>query len=92
MTLKPMSEHLTHTSHPLRSSNPTFDLSSDPIDALTPREREIALFVAKGFSNKEVGQILDISHWTVASHLKATYLKLGLQRRSELTYLLRSLL
>ena len=58
--------------------------------ALTPREQEIALLVAKGFSNKEVGRVLDISHWTVAAHLKATFLKLGLKRRSELTYVLRN--
>ncbi|MFD2740287.1 response regulator transcription factor [Sulfitobacter aestuarii] len=65
---------------------------AEPLDLLTPREREISILVAKGFSNKEVAQFLEISHWTVATHLKATYLKLGLKRRSELTYVLRRLL
>lgn len=59
---------------------------------LTPREQEIALLVAKGFSNKEVGHFLEISHWTVAAHLKSCYIKLGLRRRSELAYALRYLL
>lgn len=59
---------------------------------LTPREREIAMLVAKGFSNKEVGHLLDISHWTVAAHLKACFLKLGLRRRCELAYALRDLI
>lgn len=55
---------------------------------LTAREFEIARLVAKGLSNKEVGQILEISHWTVAAHLKATFLKLGVRRRGELTFVL----
>jgi DNA-binding NarL/FixJ family response regulator len=59
---------------------------------LTPRECEIAILVAKGFSNKEVGQFLEISHWTVAAHLKSCFLKLGLRRRSELAYALRDLI
>ncbi len=62
------------------------------LDLLTAREFEIAKLVAKGFSNKEVGQILDISHWTVAAHLKSTFLKLRLKRRAELVYALRWLI
>jgi DNA-binding CsgD family transcriptional regulator len=56
---------------------------------LTAREYEVARLVAKGFTNKEVGQILDISHWTVAAHLKATFIKLDMRRRAELVYALR---
>lgn len=66
--------------------------AADELDVLTARELEIARMVAKGFSNKEVGQMLDISHWTVAAHLKATFLKLGLKRRAELVYALRGLI
>lgn len=65
---------------------------SPELDLLTARELEIARLVAKSFSNKEVGQILDISHWTVAAHLKATFLKLGINRRTELVYNLRTLI
>jgi len=56
---------------------------------LTSREYEIARMVAMGFANKEVGRMLEISHWTVAAHLKATFLKLGVKRRSELAYMMR---
>jgi len=83
-----------HSTEALRQSDRS-DISSAPENAtafLTPREREIAVLVAKGFSNKEVGQILDISHWTVAAHLKATFLKLGLRRRGELAYSLRDVI
>ncbi len=58
-------------------------------DLLSARELEVARLVAKGFSNKEVALLLEISHWTVAAHLKATFLKLGVRRRSELAYMLR---
>ena len=62
------------------------------LDLLTTRELEIARLVAKGFSNKEVGQVLDISHWTVAAHLKSTFLKFGINRRAELVYFMRDLI
>ena len=42
-----------------------------------------------GEAPQEVGQLLEISPWTVAAHLKATFLKLGIRRRAELAYLLR---
>lgn len=62
------------------------------LDHLTARETEISRLVAKGFSNKEVGQILDISHWTVAAHLKSTFVKLGIGRRAELVYAMREMI
>ncbi len=75
----------------LDHTEPVTDLATE-LDLLTARELEIARLVAKSFSNKEVGQILDISHWTVAAHLKATFLKLGIGRRAELVYALRTLI
>jgi DNA-binding NarL/FixJ family response regulator len=36
---------------------------------LSPRELEIARMVAKGYPNKTIASILEISSWTVASHL-----------------------
>jgi len=59
------------------------------LDELSPREKEVARLVAKGFSNKEAARLLQVSHWTVAAQLKAVFLKLGVRRRSELAYLLR---
>ena len=59
---------------------------------LTAREIEVARLVAKGFSNKEVGRVLEISHWTVAAHLKAAFTKLDVKRRAELVYALRGLI
>ena len=59
------------------------------LDQLSARELEVARLVAKGFANKEIAQFLDISHWTVAAHLKSTFLKTGVRRRSELAYVMR---
>lgn len=65
------------------------DRADADLDKLSARELECARLVAKGFSNKEIGLLLDISHWTVAAHMKATFLKLGVRRRAELAYVLR---
>jgi DNA-binding CsgD family transcriptional regulator len=49
---------------------------------LSPREQEIARMVAKGYANKSIASILDISSWTVSSHLRRIYAKLGVSSRA----------
>ena len=56
----------------------------DQLEELTVRQREIALAVAVGMSNKEVGKRLAISHGTVSSHLRVIFKKLNVDRRSTL--------
>ncbi|MCL4671380.1 MAG: helix-turn-helix transcriptional regulator [Sphingomonadaceae bacterium] len=51
---------------------------------LTPRECQIAIGVYEGLSNKEIARSLDISPWTVSSHLRQVFAKLGITRRIEL--------
>jgi DNA-binding NarL/FixJ family response regulator len=53
-------------------------------EVLTPREREIVSMVARGFSNREVGERLSISEGTVKTHLHTIYEKLGLRGRVQL--------
>jgi DNA-binding CsgD family transcriptional regulator len=50
--------------------------------ALSPRESEIARMVAKGYANKTIASLLDISSWTVSSHLRRIYTKLGVGSRA----------
>ena len=50
---------------------------------LSPREAEILAFVAKGLSNKEVGNALNISDGTVRIHLGHIYEKLHVRCRTE---------
>ena len=41
---------------------------ADPLDALTPRQREILQLAAEGHSSKEIGQRLGVSFKTVEAH------------------------
>jgi DNA-binding CsgD family transcriptional regulator len=50
--------------------------------ALSPREREIARMVAKGYPNKVIARVLEISSWTVSTHLRRIFAKLGVCSRA----------
>jgi DNA-binding CsgD family transcriptional regulator len=52
--------------------------------ALSPREFEIARMVAKGYANKTIASVLGISSWTVSSHLRRSFSKLGVTSRAAL--------
>ena len=52
------------------------------LDALSPREREVAALVAEGLSNKEIGRRLFISLATVKDHVHNILAKTGLGSRS----------
>jgi DNA-binding NarL/FixJ family response regulator len=49
---------------------------------LSPREIAIAKLVAKGLPNKSIGSHLHISPWTVATHLRRIFVKLGVTSRT----------
>lgn len=55
-----------------------------PLEALTPREREVAALVAAGHSNKSIARLLDASPWTVKNHLRAVFRKTGVGNRTAL--------
>lgn len=56
----------------------------DPLDALTERERTVALAVSRGLSNKATATELFISQKTVDAHLRQIYRKLGVRSRTQL--------
>ena len=56
-------------------------------DSLSECERRVADLVARGHSNKEIGERLYMSHRTVGSHLYRIFPKLGLRSRVELAAL-----
>ena len=60
----------------------------DPFEALSPREFEIARLTSEGFSNKEIARTLEISPHTVSSHLRRAFAKLGVNRRSRLSFMI----
>lgn len=51
--------------------------SPDPLDALSPREREVLGLVAEGRSNKAIADELFIAERTVEAHVTHVFLKLG---------------
>jgi predicted ATPase/DNA-binding CsgD family transcriptional regulator len=66
----------------------TTEPSSHPVssdaDPLTAREREIALLVAEGLSNRDIGDRLVISRRTVDGHVERILRKLSFTSRSQI--------
>ncbi len=60
---------------------PAAPADADPIDSLSPREREILAHIAKGASNKEIARALDIAETTVKIHVQHILRKLNLGSR-----------
>jgi DNA-binding NarL/FixJ family response regulator len=52
-------------------------------EELTPRELQVLQQMAKGLANKEIGDVLDISAYTVKDHLKNILGKLRVADRTE---------
>ena len=50
--------------------------------ALSPQQREVALLIAAGRSNREIAQDLGLSFNTASSHVKQVYARLGVNERS----------
>lgn len=66
----------------LQPENPT--APPPGFERLTPREREVALAVTTGASNKEIGRQLGLSERTVKMHLGEVFRKLGVEDRVQL--------
>jgi DNA-binding NarL/FixJ family response regulator len=52
--------------------------ADDPLDALTPREREVLGLMAEGKSNRGIAESLGVSSAAVEKHATAIFHKLGL--------------
>lgn len=49
---------------------------------VTSREAEVLLWISRGKSNREIGEILNISPRTVNKHLEQVFVKLGVENRA----------
>ena len=69
-----------------------FPTPPDAADLLTRRELEVAMLVARGKCDKEIARALGISGYTVREHIRRTFAKLGVSRRTAIvSYVLRSI-
>jgi DNA-binding NarL/FixJ family response regulator len=58
--------------------------ATDELDQLSPREREVMRFIARGYTYREVARELVLSVKTVETHVSAVLRKLQLSNRHEL--------
>ena len=58
--------------------------AAEPPLELTRREREVALLVARGLTNRQISQELSISERTAGNHVAKILKKLGLRSRIQL--------
>ena len=59
-----------------------FPKVSSPKPTLSPREVEIVRMVSQGLPNKVIASVLSISCWTVSTHLRRIFSKLGVTSRA----------
>lgn len=63
----------------------------NPMDLLSPRERDVVRAIASGLTLKSIGKRLSISPSTVANHAARIYAKLGIHSRDRLVEMLKLL-
>jgi non-specific serine/threonine protein kinase len=78
-----LAEALSMTQELVAAAPSSTDATRRDAVGLTPREQEILRLVVAGKSNPEIGEVLFISHRTVATHLRNLYDKLGVTGRAE---------
>lgn len=66
-------------------SDDTAEMLDPDLDQLTPREREVMRFLARGYAYKEIATELFISVKTVETHASSVLRKLQVSNRHELT-------
>lgn len=62
--------------------------ATERVAALTPRERDIAIGVARGDTNQQIGLVLHVAPATVKSHLEQVFIKLGVRNRVQVGVML----
>lgn len=67
----------------------TATVSSDPLDELTAREREVLALLGAGRTNRQIAEALVVSQSTAERHVHNILMKLGCANRTEAAALLR---
>ena len=67
-----------------KDNRPKAKETSGHLGLLTRKELQIVHLVTQGKVNKEIADQLGISKWTVATHLRRIFVKLGVRKRTEM--------
>lgn len=59
------------------------DEAEDPLEQLTPREREVLAALARGMSNRDISNALYVTEYTVKKHVSQILAKLELADRTQ---------
>ncbi len=63
------------------------DISDNPLNILTNKEKEVAELICLGYTNKDIAKVLFVSENTAKDHTKSIYRKLNVHSRIELANL-----
>src|SRR5690606_29681537 len=74
--------HTVRESLAARPSERTLAVERVEGASLTPRESEVLFWLSKGKTNRDIADILGMSHRTVNKHLEHIFEKLGVETRA----------
>jgi DNA-binding NarL/FixJ family response regulator len=66
------------------SAADTSPQAGSPADVLTRREREVASLIGRGYTNRHIGEELEITERTVETHVSKILRKLDLRTRTQI--------
>ena len=67
----------------LTADEPTEILSQSKLEALSPREKELLDYIARGLANAEIAQRTGIAEKTVRNHITTIFSKLSVEHRAQ---------
>jgi len=81
-----IASHLLKRFRPVHTAPPATREQRDSTVCLSVREIEVLEYVSKGFSAREISEMMKITYHTVVSHTKKIYRKLNVSSRTEAVF------